>query len=137
MNSESGATTFPRGQQAVLIIDDDSAACEALSDILNTFFLDVSIFAAGNGREGLQIYQEQRQQITLIILDIEMPVMNGPETYTQLQRFATQVNVVVSSSLSLDEARARFGEGKLPPFIQKPYGVKALLSLLQPFIESE
>jgi len=66
-----------------------------------------------------------------------MPVMNGPQTYEQLQQFAPQVNVVVSSSLSLEEARARFGQGKLPTFLQKPYGVAALLSVLQPLLESE
>ena len=135
-SSENEATTFPLGKRAVLIIDDDTTVCEALSDILNAF-LNVIIFAAGNGRESLQIYQEQRHQITLIILDIEMPVMNGPETCEQLQQFAPQVNVVVSSGLSLDEGRTRFGEGKLPTFIQKPYGVEALLSLLQPYIELE
>ena len=66
-----------------------------------------------------------------------MPVMNGPQTYEQLQLFAPQVNVVVSSSMSLEEARARFGQGKLPMFLQKPYGVEALLSLIQPLLESE
>jgi DNA-binding NarL/FixJ family response regulator len=64
-----------------------------------------------------------------------MPVMNGPPTYDQLQQFAPQVNVIVSSSLSLEEASSRFGEGKLPIFLQKPYGVEALLSLLQPLLD--
>lgn len=134
--SESGATTFSPGKQAVLIIDDDTAVREALSDILSVF-LEIIIYTAANGREGLKIYQEQRQHITLIILDIEMPVMNGPQTYKQLQQLAPQVNVIVSSSMSLEEAQSRFGEGKLPTFLQKPYGVEALLSLLQPLIESE
>lgn len=135
-SSKNGATTFPPGKRAVLIIDDDTAVREVLSDILSVF-LEVIIFTAGNGREGLQIYQEQRQHIILIILDIEMPMMNGPQTYEQLQQFAPRVNVIVSSSLSLEEARSRFGEGKLPTFLQKPYGVEALLRVLQPLLELE
>lgn len=132
--NEHGVPASSSGKRAVLIIDDDTAVREALSDILSVF-LEVIIFTAANGREGLQIYQEQRQHIALIILDIEMPVMNGPQTYEQLRQFAPQVNVIVSSSLSLEEARARFGEGKMPSFLQKPYGVGTLLSLLQPLIE--
>ena len=135
-NSQNGAATFSPGKRAVLIIDDDTAVREALSDILS-IFLEVIIFTAGNGREGLQIYQEQRHQITLIILDIELPVMNGPQTYEQLLQFAPQVNVIVSSSLSREEATSRFGAGKLPVFLQKPYGVEALLSALQPLLETE
>jgi YesN/AraC family two-component response regulator len=135
-NSENEATTFSPGKRAVLIIDDDTAVREALSDILSVF-LEVIIFTAGNGREGLQIFQEQRQHIILIILDIEMPVMNGPQTYEQLQQLAPEVNVIVSSSFSLEEARSRFRAGKLPTFLQKPYGVAALLSVLQPLLELE
>lgn len=97
-NSQNRAANFSPGKQAVLIIDDDTAVREALSDILS-IFLEVIIFTVGNGREGLQIYQEQRHQITSIILDIEMPV-NGLQTYEQLLQFIPQVNVIVSSSLS-------------------------------------
>lgn len=135
-DSGSGATTFPPGKRAILIIDDDAAVREALSDILSVF-LEVIIFTAANGREGLQIFQEKRQHIILIILDIEMPVMNGPQTYEQLQQFVPQVNVLVSSSFSLEEARSRFGEGKLPTFLQKPYGVETLLTFVQPLLELE
>ncbi|MBK8902402.1 MAG: response regulator [Anaerolineaceae bacterium] len=131
---ENGVTALPPGKRAVLIIDDNTAVREALSDILNVF-LGVATFTAGNGREGLQIYHEQRHQITLIILDIEMPVMNGPQTYAQLQQLAPQVNVIVSSSLSLEEARSRFGAGKVPTFLQKPYSVETLLNILQSLLE--
>lgn len=134
--SKNGVVASRPGKRAVLIIDDDRAVREALSDILS-IFLDVIIFTAGNGREGLQIYQEQRQHIALIILDIEMPVMNGPQTYEQLRQVAPQVNVIVSSSLSREEAMSRFGASKLPVFLQKPYGVEALLSLLKPLVGSE
>jgi CheY-like chemotaxis protein len=135
-SSENGAAAPPPGKRAVLIIDDDESIREALSDILSVF-LEVIIFTAGNGREGLQIFQEQQQHIVLIILDVEMPVMNGPQTYDQLQQFAPQVCVVVSTSLSLEEVRSRFGEGKLPTFLQKPYRVETLLSVLQPLLELE
>lgn len=132
----SGAATYTSEKRAVLIIDDDSAVREVLSDILRVF-LKVIIFTAANGSEGLQIFHEQQQHINLIILDIEMPVMNGPQTYDQLQQVAPQVDVIVSSSLSLEEARSRFAEGKLPTFLQKPYGVEALLSVVQPLLELE
>lgn len=134
-SSENKAVTSLAGKRAVLIIDDDAAVREALSDILSTVFGFI-IFAASNGREGLQLFQEQQQHIIFIFLDIEMPVMNGPQTYEQLQQLAPQVNVIVSSSFSLEEATSRFGAWKLPTFLQKPYGIETLLTVLQPFLES-
>lgn len=135
-SSVSGVATYTSGKRAVLIIDDDSAVREVLSDILSVF-LKVIIFTAANGHEGLQIFQEQQHHIILIILDIEMPVMNGPQTYSQLQLIAPHIHVVVSSGLSLEDANARFREEKRPIFLQKPYDIKALLSVLQPLLELE
>jgi CheY-like chemotaxis protein len=127
---QSNAVTIKVPEGAILIIDDNFAIREVLTDIL-TLLLGMTVYTAVNGHEGLQIFQQRQQQINLIFLDVEMPVMNGPQTYEKLRQFAPQVKVIVSSSLSPTEARSRFGERKLPTYLQKPYDTEDLLNIVQ------
>lgn len=127
MNDQSNVLPIKTPQGAILIIDDNFAIRKVLSDILS-LFLEMPIYTAANGHEGLQVFQEQ-QHITLIFLDVEMPVMNGQQTYEKLQQIAPQVGVIISSSLSQAEARARFGKQELPTFLRKPYDVDTLLNV--------
>lgn len=115
---------------AILVIDDDIAIREALMDIL-VFLTELPVYTAANGQEGVQIFQQQPQRISLVLLDMNMPVMNGEQTYEKLQQIAPQVKVIVSSSLSQAEARLRFGERELPTFLQKPYDIDTLFHVVQ------
>lgn len=114
---------------AVLVIDDDDAIRTALADILD-LLTEQAVYTAANGHEGLQILQ-QRQNIALILLDMNMPVMNGEETYERVQQIAPEASVIISSSLNPTEVRSRFGKREMPPFLQKPYDVTGLLNVMQ------
>src|SRR5262245_19991897 len=59
----------------VLIVDDNADLRELLAIILESAGHQVR--RAGNGREGLDLVRERPPDITL--LDVEMPVLNGPE----------------------------------------------------------
>ncbi len=133
MSAVNYSQTRTVADDAILIIDDNTAIREALTDILG-FFLGMPVFTAANGHEGLQIYQQQN--IALVFLDMNMPVMNGEETYEKLRQITPQVKVIVSSSLSEAEASHRFGERKLPTFLQKPYDTDRLLAVVQTELSS-
>lgn len=124
----SPATTTAEG--AILIIDDERLMREALIDIFGAL-TDMEVYTAPNGSEGLQLFQELRQSITVVLLDLDMPVMNGEETYARLRQIAPHVKVVVSSSHTPAEAQLRFGEHELPAFLQKPYDMSTLLDTVQ------
>ncbi|MCZ7667496.1 MAG: response regulator transcription factor [Chloroflexi bacterium] len=115
MNSSSQEPAEKLDGGAILVIDDNFAVREALLTIL-CLLPGMTVFTAANGQEGLQIVQQQ--QIDLVVLDLNMPVMNGEQTYMNLQQIAPEVKVIVSSSLSQHEAQLRFGERKLPPFAE-------------------
>lgn len=114
---------------AVLVIDDDDAIRTALADILD-LLTKQAVYTVANGLEGLQVLQ-QRQNIALILLDMNMPMMNGEETYEKVQQIAPEASVIISSSLSATEVQSRLGEREMPPFLQKPYDVNGLLNVMQ------
>ncbi|MFO7681027.1 MAG: response regulator [Chloroflexota bacterium] len=117
--------------KAILVIDDNFAIREGLTAILFALFPEVSVYTAANGHLGIKLFQQQWQSISLVLLDMNMPVMNGEQTYEKLQKIAPDVKVIVSSSLSQDEARDRFGEQVLPTFLQKPYPTDTLFHVVK------
>jgi CheY-like chemotaxis protein len=114
---------------AILVVDDNVTTRDALTDILVS--IPATVFTAANGQEGLEILQQERQNIGLVLLDMNMPVMNGEQTYARLQIIAPDVKVIVSTSLSQAEVKARIGHLELPTYVQKPFDVDMLLNIVQ------
>ena len=114
----------------ILVIDDNRGIREALTDVF-TYLLDVPVYTAANGYEGLQIYRQQRESVALVLLDMNMPVMNGEETYQELRQIAPHVRVIISSSLSRAEVGHRLGQQQIPTFLPKPYDMDNLLAVVR------
>jgi DNA-binding NtrC family response regulator len=115
---------------AILVIDDNRDMRRVLIDIIS-FFLGIPVYTAANGHEGVQLFQRQRQSIGLILLDMNMPVMNGEQTYQKLQQIAPQVKVIISSRLSRAEVNQRLGNQEPLPFLQMPCDSRDLITLVQ------
>ncbi len=69
--------------QLVLIVDDNTAVRMVISDFLAYTFQDVKVLQATDGMEGMALARETRPD--LILLDAEMPNMNGFEVAQQLR----------------------------------------------------
>ena len=112
--------------RAVLIIDDEATVREAIIDILE--IEGIFVFAAEDGRRGIDLYARHRERINLIILDLSMPGMSGDETLLGLLAIDPQVRVVLSSGYSASEAEQKIPARSLVGFLQKPYKVETLLN---------
>jgi DNA-binding NarL/FixJ family response regulator len=97
----------------VLVVDDDSLYAEAATAILRQDDrLDV-VGRACDGREAVQLAQSLRPDV--VLMDIEMPVMDGIEATRSLRRLLPSARVVVVTS-SASEADRRGGpRGGAPP----------------------
>ena len=81
--------------------------------------------------EAVELYRQQWQTIALVLLDLSMPEMSGKEVLAQLRKINPNVKVILSSGYSEEEADRQIGDVKATAFIQKPYRVKTLLSLVR------
>jgi len=80
-----------------------------------------------NGAEGVEIFREHKGLVSLVILDLLMPVMGGEEAIVRLQEIDPQVPVILSSGFDVSEAARRFEKYKPACFLQKPYTADRLL----------
>ncbi len=126
--------TLPRRQASILIVDDEEMVRTVAREILKANGYDV--FTAKDGHEGIDLFNRQRNEIDLIILDITMPQLSGEETLQALKEIDTEARVVLSSGYSAEDANTRFEGLGLAGFLQKPYRADTLLAKVRSSLDS-
>jgi DNA-binding response OmpR family regulator len=116
-------------RQTVLIIEDDYSVQEALNDFLSD--AGFSVILADNGRSGYQCALFTRPDV--ILLDIEMPVLNGIDTCRMLrERAATMYTPIFFLTGNVDEPLVIEGfRAGCDRFIAKPYNNEEILYLIK------
>ncbi|MDO9309205.1 MAG: response regulator, partial [Deltaproteobacteria bacterium] len=107
------------GSGGILLVDDEemlrSVGCELLED------LGYTVFLAENGEHALEVYGANRDEISLVMLDMIMPRMGGKEAYLRLREQAPDLKVLFCSGFSCEGTENELLEMGAGGFIQKPY----------------
>ncbi len=108
------------GRRSILIIEDNELNREMLCAMLEDWY---NVYQAENGREGLEVLQEHYRDISIIVLDVQMPVMNGYEFLNMLREddLLKEIPVIVATGSSDAEEEERCLELGATDFVMKPY----------------
>ena len=114
-----------QGKQQILIVDDSDINREILSAMLCE---DYRILEATNGSECLEILQQQGTGISLVLLDIMMPVMDGFEVLSRMNRnhWIEDIPVIMISSEDADLVIRRAYEMGVSDYINRPFDAKVV-----------
>ncbi len=112
------------GDETILLVDDEEMIIDVGGQLLEK--LGYTILEAGGGIEAIQIYQENKDNIDMIILDMIMPDMGGSEVYDKLKTIDSGVKVLLSSGYSVDGQATEILKRGCNGFIQKPFNLKSL-----------
>jgi PAS domain S-box-containing protein len=124
-----------KGQEAVLLIDDEEMILDVGSKMLET--LGYKVMPAPGGRQGLLIYEQNMDKIDLVVLDIIMPDLGGKETFDTLLRINPAVRVLLSSGYSLDGQAKEIMQSGCKGFIQKPFSMAELSKKIREILDSD
>ena len=108
-----------REHTLVLLVDDEPMSRDVTEEMLR--HLGHEVVVATNGVEAIQKFQPIRETVSLVLLDLTMPVMDGLETWYEIQHINPQVPVMLMSGYSEIEVAQRFHGKQLAGFIQKPF----------------
>ena len=120
---ESETTDF-RGSETILLAEDTASLLEMGREYLES--VGYTVLAASSGKKALQHAKDFPGPIHLLLTDVVMPGMSGPELADHMASLRPGIKVIFTSGYT-DETIAR--QGLLDPavaFIQKPYRPKAL-----------
>lgn len=118
-----------RGSGTVLLVDDEETIRALGKRMLERF--GFSVLMACDGREALHVFEEHRDHIACVLLDLTMPHMDGEEAFRELRRIRPDIRIILSSGYNEQEVSQRFLGKGLAGFIQKPYQLASLEQILK------
>jgi two-component system, cell cycle sensor histidine kinase and response regulator CckA len=122
-------TALVQGRGTILVADDEEIVRNFLRQALTRAGYEVLL--AYNGVEALSVFSRNASHISLVLLDLVMPVMSGEEALPHLLAMKPGVLVVVSSGQSESECMRRMREPRVAGFMQKPYNFTSLAAKVQ------
>jgi len=112
------------GTETILVAEDHQGLREAAREILEK--LGYQVLLAGDGEEAVQRFQADRDRIALVLLDVVMPKLGGPEAYEQMRARKPGVPVIFCTGYSTEAALLNSALGKDAAVLQKPYSLTSL-----------
>lgn len=121
---------MPRGKnEHVLVIDDEQSILEITKQTLEQHGYRVT--TAIGGAEAIGIFQDIRGTVSIVITDVNMPVMDGIMTATTLRKINPKLKFILSSGLPEEDHHPKFSEMSFDGFLHKPYTARDLLVCVQ------
>ena len=118
-NDHMSEDELQTGSETVLLIDDEEMILDVGSNILEG--LGYRVMIATGGKEGLKVYEQNKDAIDIVIIDMIMPEIGGKETFDTILKINPSVKVLLSSGYSLDGQAKEIMQGGCKGFIQKPF----------------
>ncbi len=116
----------PPQASTVLLIDDDEAVLEVTTLMLERAGLKV--LSAGDGRNASAMFRRASADIDLVMLDINMPGMDGTATCEEIRSIRPDIPVLFCSGRSHREGAARIAGQRGAGFLQKPFTFDTLIA---------
>ncbi|MFF0449339.1 HAMP domain-containing protein [Streptomyces sp. NPDC004609] len=128
--------TFSFDNEKVLIVDDDIRNVFALTSVLEQHGL--SVLYAENGREGIEVL-EQHDDVTVVLMDIMMPEMDGYATTTAIRRMPqfAGLPIIALTAKAMKGDREKAIESGASDYVTKPVDPDHLLSVMEQWMRGK
>ncbi|CAN5241487.1 hypothetical protein BH09GEM1_BH09GEM1_12480 [soil metagenome] len=127
VDAERTTTVLGNGVM-VLVVDDEPAIRTIVRTTLERF--GYRVLVASNGAEAVALYAQHRSEISVVLTDMAMPVMDGPSTIVALKSINAAVKIIASSGHSSNASVAMAVDAGVLDFVPKPYSAETLLTTL-------
>lgn len=117
-----------KGSGLVLLVDDEEIIRITCKHMLES--MGFTVILAKNGLEAVEIFQEKFSKISLVIMDMIMPEMNGREAFYKMKKIDKKCKIIIASGFTKDENLDEMKKEGLEGFIQKPFSYNELTKLI-------
>ena len=118
-----------KGAGTVLLVEDEFEIREVTKVMLKN--LGLTVIVASNGKEALALYRKNATDITLVLTDMAMPVMDGYVLVSELKKRRPRLPIILSSGFCKDKIITKIDPDAIAAFISKPYDFYQLQDVLR------
>jgi len=127
------AEAIVEGSGTVLLVDDEEVILEVGQELLEA--MGYRALLARDGKEAIDVFRKNLDDIELVLLDMVMPNMGGGEAYDRMKEISPDVKVLLSSGFSVDGEATEILKRGCNGFIQKPFTMKELSQKIGEILE--
>ena len=115
----------------ILIAEDVESNFLYLNAVLTR--IDATIFWAKNGREAIDIFNQEKK-LDLILMDLQMPEMNGYEATRIIKNEDPSIPVIAQTAYAMSDDRKKALEAGCDDYLAKPIKSQALMNIVEKYI---
>ncbi|MFT7686798.1 MAG: PAS domain S-box-containing protein [Candidatus Azotimanducaceae bacterium] len=134
--SQKGATSAQSvltGKETILLVEDDGQVRRLANEMLSGF--GYTVLEAENGMVGVERFKGEQEKISLVILDVMMPVMNGHDAMNEIRKINSTVPILFTSGYSEEGIHTDFILSEELRLLEKPYGLSDFLAVVRQMID--
>jgi CheY-like chemotaxis protein len=123
------------GREIILVAEDHEDLREIIDTVLNAH--GYKTIVADNGEHALRLFRENVEQIDLVILDVTMPLLTGPDAYDKMSAIRSGVPVIFTTGHTQEMAdlNSRVEAGAV--FLSKPFAPQTLTQVVRSTLDRE
>ena len=115
-------TAMLRG--TALVVDDEAALRRVTRRVLEP--MGLLVLEAADGLAAVEIFRARRDEISVVLLDLTMPGMDGAEVLTVIRNLRPEVPVIIASGYDASDRGSGLPKDGYTHFLQKPFGIDVL-----------
>jgi len=124
-----------QGEGYILVIDDEEQVLEVTSDMLNSF--GYKVVKCNSALKAIEHFQAEQNEINLVLLDMNMPELNGYECLLKLKEIKPDVSAIIATGYMMDDdVRAALAAG-VQGVVKKPFKRDELSQLVHTVLDDE
>jgi PAS domain S-box-containing protein len=125
--------SLPYGQETILLAEDDDEVRNLGMSLLEE--CGHTVITAENGADAVEKFSAQADSISLVILDVVMPKMNGRQAFESIREMSAAVRVLFMSGYTSEIVCAKGGIGNGMDFMEKPIIPKNFLQKVREILD--
>ncbi|KCZ71876.1 PAS/PAC sensor hybrid histidine kinase [Candidatus Methanoperedens nitroreducens] len=127
---------LPTGKgEVILVVDDETSIREITRTTLETY--GYRVITASNGAEAVELYIQNREDIKVVLMDMIMPVMDGPTSIRALCKINPDVRIIAISGLAERDKLSGVTDIRVHASLLKPYTAERLLRTIHEVISTQ
>jgi PAS domain S-box-containing protein len=121
--------------ELIMVVDDESSILQITRQTLETY--GYQVITASDGTEAVANFASKKEEIALVLTDMMMPIMDGPQTIKVLRKMKPALKIIASSGLTGNGHVATDKELGVNAFIVKPYNAEKLLETVHSVLHKQ
>jgi len=116
--------------KTILVVEDDEISLEFLKELFEPY--KAKIIEVVNGESAVEQCRI-RPEINMVLMDVQLPVMNGKEAMREIKRIRPDLPVIAQTAFAMSGDREKYLREGFDNYISKPINVQEIIAIVKKY----